>query len=191
MTILRMGNDHTQGVKAGTLTPFSYVAQNDYAIGMVVDAISHSKFWQSTALFIIEDDSQNGPDHVDSHRAPVWVVSPYTQRATIDSSMYNQASVLRTMELITGLRPMTHFDAAAPPMFASFSRTANLRPYTVIEPKVPLTDRNAEHSTGAAASARMDFSDADLADDDDLNDVLWRAIRHTAPPAPTRSGFAR
>jgi DNA-binding beta-propeller fold protein YncE len=191
MTILRMGNDHTQGVKAGTLTPFSYVAQNDYAIGMVVDAVSHSKFWQSTALFIIEDDSQNGPDHVDSHRAPVWVISPYTQRAAIDSSMYNQASVLRTMELITGLRPMTHFDAAAPPMFASFSRAANLRPYTVIEPKVPLTDHNPEHSAGAAASAHMDFSDADLADDDDLNDVLWRAIRHTNPPAPTRSGFAR
>ncbi len=191
MTILRMGNDHTQGTKGGTLTPFSYVAQNDYAIGMVVDAVSHSKLWQSTALFIIEDDSQNGPDHVDSHRAPVWVVSPYTQRGAVDSAMYNQASVLRTMELIAGLRPMTHFDAAAPPMFGSFSRTANLRPYAVIEPKIPLTDRNPEHGVGAAASARMDFSDADLADDDDLNDVLWRAIRHSNPPPPTRSGFAR
>jgi hypothetical protein len=105
--------------------------------------------------------------------------------------MYNQASVLRTMELITGLRPMTHFDAAAPPMFASFSRTANLRPYAVVEPKVPLTDRNPQNGSGAAASARMNFSDADLADDDDLNDVLWRAIKHTSPPAPTRSGFAR
>jgi hypothetical protein len=105
--------------------------------------------------------------------------------------MYNQASILRTMELITGLRPMTHFDAAAPPMFGSFSRTPNARPYTVIEPKVPLTDRNPEHGVGAAASARMDFSDADRADDDDLNNVLWRAIRHSDPPPPTRSGFAR
>jgi DNA-binding beta-propeller fold protein YncE len=191
LTILRMGNDHTQGVKGGTLTPFSYVAQNDYAVGMVVDAVSHSKFWSSTALFIIEDDAQNGPDHVDSHRAPAWIVSPFTQRGTIDSAMYNQAGILRTMELITGLRPMTHFDAAAPPMFGSFSRTPNPRPYTVIQPKLPLTDRNPEHGVGAAASARMDFSDADRADDDDLNNVLWRAIRHSDPPPPTRSGFAR
>ena len=191
LTILRMGNDHTQGVKGGTLTPFSYVAQNDYAVGTVVDAVSHSKLWPSTALFIIEDDSQNGPDHVDSHRAPAWIISPFTQRGTIDSSMYNQASILRTMELITGLRPMTQFDAAAPPMFRSFSRTPNLQPYTVIEPKVSLTDRNPANGPGEAASSRMDFSDADRADDDDLNDVLWRAIRHSDPPPPTRSGFAR
>jgi hypothetical protein len=95
------------------------------------------------------------------------------------------------MELITGLRPMTHFDATAPPMFSSFSRAANTRPYTVIEPKVSLTDRNPAQGAGTAASARMDFSDADRADDDDLNDVLWRAIRHSDPPPPTRSGFAR
>ncbi|HEY6991782.1 MAG TPA: alkaline phosphatase family protein [Bryobacteraceae bacterium] len=191
LSIVRLGNDHTQGVKAGTLTPISYVAQNDYAVGMVVDAVSHSKFWSSTALFIIEDDAQNGPDHVDSHRAPAWVVSPFTQRATVDSSMYNQASVLRTIELITGLRPMTQFDAAAPPMFASFSRTPNVQPYTVIEPKVSLTERNPENGAGAAASARMDFSEADRIDDDDLNAILWRAIRHSNPPPPTRSGFAR
>jgi hypothetical protein len=191
LSIVRLGNDHTQGVKAGTLTPISYVAQNDYAVGMVVDAVSHSKFWSSTALFIIEDDAQNGPDHVDSHRAPAWVVSPFTQRATVDSSMYNQASVLRTIELITGLRPMTQFDAAAPPMFASFSRTPNVQPYTVIEPKVSLTERNPENGAGAAASARMDFSDADRIDDDDLNAILWRTIRHSNPPPPTRSGFAR
>ncbi|HEY3454244.1 MAG TPA: alkaline phosphatase family protein [Bryobacteraceae bacterium] len=191
LSIVRLGNDHTQGTKAGALTPISYVAENDYAVGMVVDAVSHSKFWSSTALFIIEDDAQNGPDHVDSHRAPAWVVSPFTQRGTVDSSMYNQASVLRTIELIVGLRPMTHFDAAAPPMFASFSRTPNVQPYTVIEPKVSLTERNSENGAGAAASARMDFSEADRIDDDDLNAILWRAIRHSTPPPPTRSGFAR
>jgi len=191
LSIVRLGNDHTQGTKAGALTPISYAADNDYAVGMVVDAVSHSKFWPSTALFIIEDDAQNGPDHVDSHRAPAWVVSPFTQRATVDSAMYNQASVLRTIELIVGLRPMTQFDAAAPPMFASFSRTPNVRPYTVIEPKISLTERNPENGAGAAASARMDFSDADRIDDDDLNAILWRAIRHSNPPPPTRSGFAR
>jgi hypothetical protein len=86
---------------------------------------------------------------------------------------------------------MTQFDAAAPPMFASFSRTPNVRPYTVIEPKISLTERNPENGAGAAESARMDFSDADRIDDDDLNAILWRAIRHSNPPPPTRSGFAR
>ena len=191
LIILRMGNDHTQGTKAGALTPFSYAADNDYSVGMVVDAVSHSKFWSSTAFFIIEDDAQNGPDHVDSHRAPVWVISPFTRRGTVDSTMYNQTSVLRTMELILGLRPMTHFDAAATPMFGSFSRQADTTPYTVIQPRVSTTERNAQNAAGAAKSARMDFSDADRIDDDELNDILWRAIKHSDPPPPTRSAFAR
>ena len=88
---------------------------------MLVDAVTHSKLWASTAIFIIEDDAQNGPDHVDSHRAPAWVISPYTHRGMVDSTMYNQTSVLRTMEMILGLRPMTHFDAGARPMFAHAS----------------------------------------------------------------------
>jgi Phosphoesterase family len=191
MIILRMGNDHTQGTRAGALTPFSYAADNDYAVGMVADAVSHSKLWQSTAIFIIEDDAQNGPDHVDSHRAPVWVLSPYTRRGIVDSAMYNQTSVLRTMELILGMRPLTHFDAGARPMFASFSRQPDLRPYTAIPPKASLTDRNPGNGSGAVASARMDFSEADKIDDDELNDVLWRAIKHSDPPPPTRSAFTR
>ena len=155
------------------------------------DAVSHSKACASTAIFIIEDDPQNGPDHVDSHRAPVWVISPYTRRAMVDSSMYNQTSVLRTMELILGLRPMTHFDDAACPMFGSFSQQPDARPYAVLAPKTPLTDRNPGRSVGSAESARMDFSEADLADNDELNDVLWRAIKHSDPPAPTRSAFSQ
>ncbi len=191
MIILRMGNDHTQGTKAGKPTPFAYNADNDQAIGMVVDAVSHSKLWGSTAIFIIEDDAQNGPDHVDSHRAPVWVISPYTRRGIVDSTMYNQTSVLRTMELIVGLHPLTHFDAAATPMFGSFSQQPDARPYTLIQPKTSTTDRNPESGPGATKSARMDFSDADLADDDELNDVLWQAIKHADPPPPMRSAFAR
>jgi len=191
LSIVRMGNDHTQGAKPGALTPLSYNADNDYAVGMLVDAVSHSNAWPSSAIFIIEDDAQNGPDHVDSHRAPVWVISPYTHRGMVDSTMYNQTSVLRTMELILGMRPMTHFDAGARPMFATFSQAPNTQPYSVINPKIPLTDRNLAHSPGSSESARMDFSDADKADDDQLNDVLWRAIKHTDPPVPTRSAFAK
>ncbi len=191
MLIVRLPNDHTAGTKAGALTPLAYNAENDLAVGMLVDAVSHSNLWASTAIFIIEDDAQNGPDHVDSHRAPAWVISPYTHRGTVDSRMYNQTSVLRTMELIVGLRPLTHFDAAARPMFAGFSQQADTRPYTVIQPKIALTDRNPAKGSGAAESARMDFSDADRADEDQLNTVLWRAIKHGDPPPPTRSAFAK
>ncbi len=191
LIILRLGTDHTMGTKVGELTPFAYVADNDYAIGMVVDAVSHSKLWPSTAIFAIEDDAQNGPDHVDSHRAPVWVISPYTRRASIDSTMYNQTSVLRTMEMILGLRPMTHFDAGARPMFGGFSRDANTHPFSAIAPKVSLTERNPQNAPMAAESGQMDFSDADLADDDELNEVLWRAIKGTDAPPPVRSAFSR
>ncbi|HLH01286.1 MAG TPA: bifunctional YncE family protein/alkaline phosphatase family protein [Bryobacteraceae bacterium] len=191
LIILRMPNDHTQGTKAGALTPLAYNAQNDYGMGMVVDAVSHSSLWPTTAIFVIEDDAQNGPDHVDSHRAPVWVISPYTRRGMVDSTMYNQASVLRTIELILGLRPMTHFDAGARPMFASFADQPDAKPFDVIAPKSSLTERNPANGAGAQASAHMHFEKEDMVDDDELNAVLWRAIKHTDPPPPVRSMFVR
>ncbi len=189
ISIVRLGNDHTSGTKPGALTPLAYNADNDQAVGLIADAVSHSKVWGSTAMFVIEDDAQNGPDHVDSHRAPVFVISPYTQRGVVDSTMYNQASVLRTMELAVGLRPMTHFDAGARPMFASFSRQPNTKPYTVIPATSSVTERNAGKSPGARESAKMDFSHEDQVDDDELNSILWRAIKRTPAPAPTRSAF--
>jgi DNA-binding beta-propeller fold protein YncE len=136
LLILRMGNDHTMGAKA---SPLSYAADNDQGVGMLVDAVSHSKLWPSTAVFIIEDSAQYGSDHVDSHRAPVWVISPYTRRGIVDSSMYNQTSVLRTMEMLLGLRPMTHFDAAARPLFATFGRQPDTRAYDLLAPGVTVT----------------------------------------------------
>jgi DNA-binding beta-propeller fold protein YncE len=191
LIIVRLGNDHTEGTSPGKLTPLSFAAQNDYATGLLVDAVSHSRLWPSTAIFIIEDDAQNGSDHIDSHRAPAWVISPFTHRGIVDSAMYNQTSVLRTMELIVGLRPLTHFDAAARPMFGSFSQQPDARAYTAIQPKISLTDRNQGAARDAEESARMDFSDADLIDDNELNAILWRAIKHTDPPPPTRSAFAK
>jgi hypothetical protein len=105
--------------------------------------------------------------------------------------MYNQTSILRTIELIVGLRPLTHFDAAATPMFARFSRQPNAKPYSAIPPRISLTDRNPEGAAGGKESAKMDFSEEDRIDDDELNDVLWRAIKGTHPPPPTRSAFVR
>jgi hypothetical protein len=191
LMFIRIGNDHTSGTTPGRVAPLSAMADNDYALGMIVEAVSRSKFWPKTAMFVLEDDAQNGPDHVDSHRAPAYVLSPYTRRGIVDSSMYNTTSMLRTMELILGLRPMTHFDAAARPMWAAFSNKPDTTPYEAVKPQVPLGERNPAASPTAARSMRLDFSEADRIDDDELNEILWRAIRKTEPPAPTRSWFSR
>lgn len=191
LMFLRLGNDHTSATAPGKIAPLSSFADNDYALGMIVEGVSRSKFWGSTAIFVVEDDAQSGPDHIDSHRSPAFVISPYTRRGTIDSNMYNTTSVLRTMELILHLRPMTHFDAGARPMTAAFAQQASATPYQAEKPRISLEDRNPANSPTASRSARLDFSKEDLNDDDEVNDILWRAIRGTDPPPPVRSIFAR
>ena len=191
LIILRLPNDHTAGTTAGKLTPLSMFADNDYALGMVVEAVSKSRFWQSTAMFVIEDDAQNGPDHVDSHRSVLLAISPYTHRGVIDSTMYNQSSVMRTMELILGLRPMTQFDAAARPLAAAFASTPSNATYAAEKPRISLTDRNPGGTRTAQRSERMDFRHADMIDDDELNDILWASIKGTPAPAPVRSYFSQ
>ncbi|MGO9232242.1 MAG: alkaline phosphatase family protein [Bryobacteraceae bacterium] len=191
LIVMRLGNDHTSGTKPGALTPLSMAADNDYALGMIVEAVSKSKFWTSTAIFVLEDDAQNGPDHVDSHRSPAFVISSYVKRHRVDSTMYNTASVLRTMEFLLGVKPMTHFDAGARPMTSVFQAMPDSTPYTAEPPRIPLDRRNPAGGPGAAASARMEFDEADQNDDDELNDVLWRAIRPGDPPPPVRSFFGK
>jgi hypothetical protein len=190
LMFLRLGNDHTSATAPGKIAPLSAFADNDYALGMIVEGVSRSKFWGSTAIFVLEDDAQNGPDHIDSHRSPAFVISPYTRTGALDSTMYNTTSMLRTMELILHLRPMTHFDAGARPMVHCFSKQPALSPYQAEKPRISLEERNPSNSTTAARSARLDFTKEDLNDDDDLNDILWRAIRGTEPPPPVRSVFA-
>jgi DNA-binding beta-propeller fold protein YncE len=191
LTILRLPNDHTYGTSVGKLTPKALVADNDLAVGQVVEAVSKSKFWKDTAIFIIEDDAQNGPDHVDAHRSIALVVSPFTKRGFVDSTMYSTSSMLRTMELILGLQPMSQFDAAARPMFASFQAKADLTPYRHVVPAVDMTERNKANAWGAALSATFDFSEEDMADDLLFNEVIWRSVKgvDSPMPAPVRSGF--
>jgi YVTN family beta-propeller protein len=191
--IMRLGNDHTNGTTPGKIAPLSALADNDYALGMLVESVSKSKFWADTAIFVLEDDAQNGADHVDSHRSPAFILSPYTRRGIVDSSRYNTTSMLRTMEMILGLRPMTQFDAAAPPMTSVFQATPNPAPYTAAPPRIALDLRNPEQSATAARSRRMNFEEEDKVDDDELNDILWVAIKgKDAPkPVPVRSYFAR
>ena len=191
LLFMRLGNDHTSYTAAGKIAPLSAVADNDYALGMIVEGVSHSKFWGNTAIFVLEDDAQNGPDHIDSHRSVAFVISPYTHTGAIDSAMYNTTSMLRTMELILHLRPMTHFDAGARPMLNSFSKQPVAAAYQAEKPRISLDERNPGNSPTAARSARLNFSEADLNDDDELNDILWRALRGSDPPPPVRSLFGR
>src|ERR1022692_3685123 len=179
LMVMRLPNDHTSGVTAGKLSPLAFNADNDQAVGMMVEAISKSKFWGSTAIFILEDDAQNGPDHVDSHRSPGFVISPYVKRHQVDSHMYNTTSMLRTIEMILGLRPMTQFDAAAPPMSAVFQSTPDLTPYALEKPRTPLDQRNPPREAGGLAD-NMKFDREDQNDDGELNALLWRAIRKDA-----------
>jgi DNA-binding beta-propeller fold protein YncE len=190
LVLMTIGNDHTQGTTPGIRAPISCVADNDQALGVMVEAVSKSKFWSKTAMFVLEDDAQDGPDHVDSHRSPAYVISPYTKRKAVDSTLYNTTSMLRTIELILGLKPMTVFDAGATPMASVFQSKPDLQPYTNEPPRVPLNDKNPAKSATAQRSSQLDFSESDLADDRELNDILWIAIKGTPPPAPARSVFA-
>jgi hypothetical protein len=191
LIFMRMGNDHTSGIAAGKIAPLSAAADNDQGVGMVVEGVSKSRFWGSTAIFIVEDDAQNGPDHVDSHRSPAYVISPWVKRHNVDSTMYNTASVLRTMEFLLGMRPMTHFDAAARPMTSVFQNQPNPAPYAIEKPRISLQEKNPAATATPAHAALMKFDEADLNDDDELNGILWRAIRKDAPPPPVHGFFGR
>jgi DNA-binding beta-propeller fold protein YncE len=191
LQMVRLPNDHTSGTATNKLTPMACVGDNDLAFGMVIEAITRSRFWAKTAVFVVEDDAQNGPDHVDAHRTIAYVISPYAKRRSVDSTMYSTSSMLRTMELILGLKPMSQFDAAALPMFNSFHGKADLRPYTGVPVIVDLNERNSRTAWGAKLSQKMDFTKEDAADDILLNEVIWRSVRgpDSAMPAPTRAAF--
>jgi hypothetical protein len=191
LTILRLPNDHTYGTRRGKPTPTALVADNDLALGRVVEAVSRSKFWKETAIFVVEDDAQNGPDHVDAHRTVALVISPYTKHGHVDSNMYSTTSMLRTMELILGLKPMSQFDAAARPMYASFQEKPDLRPYESVVPDVDLKEKNKATAWGADLSEKFNFAKEDAADDLLLNEVIWRSIKgaNARMPPPVRAAF--
>ncbi len=191
LQIVRLPQDHTAGTAAGKWTPTACMAENDLALGTLVEAVSRSKFWPSTAIFVVEDDAQNGPDHVDAHRTVALAISPYTRSGTVDSTMYSTSSMLRTMELILGMRPMSQFDAAATPMYKSFVSQPDVRPYGAVAAKVDVNEVNSKLAWGADKSRKLDFSKEDAADDLVLNEIIWRSVRGAASkmPAPVRAAF--
>jgi hypothetical protein len=190
---VRLGNDHTAGTTPGGPTPKSSVADNDLAVGRLVEAISHSAYWDDTAIFILEDDAQNGADHVDAHRSLAIVVSKYAphpkdgQAAVVDSRFYTTVSVLRTMEMLLGVPPMNNNDALAPMISSLFTGPGDMAPYEADYANKEnglIYTANQKNAPGAAESQKMDFKHPDHANSDKLNLILWQdAMGTQAPPA--------
>jgi Phosphoesterase family len=182
--VMSLGEDHTHGTTPGAYTPQACVASNDVALGRLIEAVSHSRYWPETAIFVIEDDPQNGPDHVDAHRTVGLVVSPYAKRRFVDSTQYSTVSMVRSIELILGLAPLSQYDAAARPMFNAFTERPEATAYEHLPARIDLSTVNPPNAYGAARSAKMDFSEYDKIDDFELNEILWRAIKGKDAPLP-------
>lgn len=193
LSIIKIGNDHTNGTAANSPTPRAMVADNDLALGRIVDAISHSVYWKDSAIFVLEDDAQNGPDHVDAHRSPGYVVSPYIRRGTVDSTLYTTTGMMRTMELILGLEPLTQYDAAATPMYAAFQMTPVLTPFVKRDARTRIDEMNRVSAPGSLASARMNFDQEDLIPELELNEILWKSVKGPLAimPPPVHAAFVR
>ena len=190
---IRLGNDHTSGQRIGKLTPTAHVADNDLALGLLVEHISNSSIWKESAIFVLEDDAQNGPDHIDAHRSPAFVISPYIKRNSVNSSMFSTSGMLRTIELILGLPPMSQYDAAAVPFSDCFTTKPDFKPYRVRPANVDLEQRNVAWNKSAQRSQEWNFAKEDAAPDLDLNEVVWKSVKgeDSIMPAPRRSAFVK
>ena len=193
LSTIRLSNDHTSGQQLGKIAPVAAVADNDLALGQLVEHLSKSSIWAESVVLVLEDDAQNGPDHVDAHRSPAFVISPYTRRGTVDHTLYTTAGMLRTLELILDLPPMSQYDAAARPLFGCFQARPSLAPYQAKAARVPLDARNTVWNRSAERSSRFNLAREDATPDRDLTEVVWKAIRGEAAtvPAPRRGAFLR
>ncbi|MDX1931699.1 MAG: alkaline phosphatase family protein [Capsulimonadales bacterium] len=186
--MVRLGRDHTAGTAAGQYSPRAMVADNDYAVGQLVEAISKSPYWKKTAIFVIEDDSQAGFDHVDAHRSIAFVISPFIRKGTVDSRFYNTDSMLRTMGLLMGTDPLNHYDAAATPFGIFTAASDNDTPYDAILPaKEIIGEINRSVAYRSADSERLLNPRREESEpDEELNDILWHAIKGVNTPKPPR-----
>nr|MDQ6914316.1 hypothetical protein [Actinomycetota bacterium] len=185
-TYLVLPQDHTEGGKAGSPTPRAYVARNDAGLGQLIDHISHSPIWSSSAIFVVEDDSQDGADHVDAHRIPAAVISPYTRPGAVVHTRYDFLSVIRSMELILNMHPLGLFDNLATPMYDAFSSTpSNDAPYSAVAPTWDLNEKNAAGTAAARMSARVDLNHPDRVSQRQLDRIIWKTVYgNTAEPPP-------
>ncbi len=192
LIILWLPDDHTSGTNFGSPTPQAMAADNDLAFGRIIDAVSHSKFWSNTCVIAIEDDPQDGWDHVSSYRTTAYVISPYTKRHAIVNTQYNNTSLLRTIELILGIPPMTQMDATATPMFDCFTSTPDFTPYDCVTNQTPLDKMNLPPKKirdeslrkDAIVSAKLPLDKEDQCPEDLFNHILWRAVKGPQAPYP-------
>jgi hypothetical protein len=187
---IRFGNDHTEGLRLNRPTPYALVADNDLAVGLLIEHLSKSPIWNETAVFILEDDAQNGADHVDAHRSPAYLAGGFVKRGYVDHTLYTTTSMLRTMELILGMGPMTQYDAAATPMWKCFDAVARLFPFKAIVPEYDLNTRNIVRNEWQRRSETFDFAKEDANNDVEFNRVLWHGLKGDKPfPGPRRVAF--
>ena len=188
---IRMGNDHTSGQRKGTISPIAAVADNDQGVGLMIAHLSKSPIWKESVVFVLEDDAQNGPDHIDAHRSPIYVAGAYVKHNTAIHSMYSTSGVLRTIELILGLPPMSQYDAAAVPFYECFSNKPDLSPYVAQPAQVDLEQRNVAVNESSKRSQLFNFAKEDAVPDLELNEVIWKYVKgeNAALPAPKRSAF--
>lgn len=193
LSTVRFGNDHTSGASVGRPTPYAAVADNDLAVGRFVEHLSKSSIWNESAVFILEDDAQNGPDHVDAHRSIAFVAGGFVKRGFVDHTMYSTSGMLRTIELILGLKPMSQYDAGATPMWRCFNKTADPTPFTARPANVDLNQKNVAVNKNSRRSDQFDLSIPDAIDDLIFSEIVWQTVRgeHSVMPAPRRGAFVR
>jgi hypothetical protein len=186
-----LSNDHTRTLEAGARTPQAMIAENDHALGQFVDLISHSAIWKESAIFVVEDDSQDGADHVDAHRIPAFVISPFARSEAVVHTRYDFLSAIRSMQLILGMKPLGLFDDLATPMYDAFTPGPdNAAPYDAIPPRVDVTARNPAGTPGARAAARLPQG-LDRASQADMDRLLWQSVHGNVeppPPGPNAAG---
>jgi hypothetical protein len=191
LNTLRLINDHTEGLRRGKPTPYAQMADNDLAFGLFIEHLSHSPVWKESVVFVLEDDAQNGADHVDAHRSIAFAISPYIRRNAVDHTLYSTNSMLRTIGLILGMAPMSQHDAAATPMWRSFTDKPDFTPYKALPSAVNLDDRNTAVNELSRRSELFDMSREDRVPDREFNEVLWKALKgeQSEMPAPRRGAF--
>ncbi len=188
LEIVRLPNDHTAGARAGSPTPRAMVADNDVALGRMIEGLSRSPFWRNTVVFVLEDDAQNGPDHVDSHRAPFLVISPWVRAGSVHR-FTNTTDVLRTIEELLGLDALSQFDHFGRPLRDRWAATPDTRPYSMLASSVSLSEKNPAATRDARQSSRLDLRMEDLADEDVFNRIIWRSVKGAVRyPGASRAG---
>ncbi|HEV8082884.1 MAG: bifunctional YncE family protein/alkaline phosphatase family protein [Chitinophagaceae bacterium] len=191
LNTMRLINDHTEGLKKGRPTPFAHVADNDHAVGMFIEHLSKSAVWNQSAVFIVEDDAQDGPDHVDAHRTTAYVAGGFVKHHYVDHTMYSTSSLLRTIELILGVPPMSQYDAAATPLWRSFSKEIIPYVFSAKPFQIDIGELNIAENEWQRKSEKFDFSKEDMVPDRIFTEVIWKAVKgiDAVVPAPKRAAF--